>query len=83
MFVWLILALQQKRLAGAVLDVTEVEPLPADNALWEMSNVILTQHTGGGQVSENEGKVVFFVKNFQRFLHQQPLENQIELEKGY
>lgn len=79
----LILALQKKRLAGAVLDVTEIEPLPADNPLWEMSNVILTQHTGGGQASENEGKVAFFVKNFQRFLNKQPLENQIELAKGY
>jgi len=48
-----------------------------------MPNVILTQHTGGGQASENEGKVTFFVKNFQRFLNKQPLENQIVLTKGY
>ncbi|WP_428657464.1 D-2-hydroxyacid dehydrogenase [Runella sp.] len=79
----LILALQEKRLAGAVLDVTEVEPLPEDNPLWEMSNVILTQHTGGGQVSEDEGKITFFVKNFQRFLKNQALENQIDLSRGY
>lgn len=79
----LILALQEKRLAGAILDVTEVEPLPADNPLWNMPNVILTQHTGGGQASEDEGKVAFFVKNFQRFLKKQPLENQIDLSRGY
>ncbi|MEZ4904297.1 MAG: D-2-hydroxyacid dehydrogenase [Spirosomataceae bacterium] len=79
----LILALQEKRLAGAVLDVTEIEPLPANNPLWQMPNVILTQHTGGGQTAENEGKVDFFVKNFQRFLQKQPLENQVELAKGY
>jgi len=79
----LILALQENRLAGAVLDVTEIEPLPTDNPLWEMPNVILTQHTGGGQASENGGKVTFFVKNFQRFLNKQPLENQIVLTKGY
>lgn len=79
----LILALQEKRIAGAVLDVTELEPLPADNPLWDMPNVILTQHTGGGQASEDEGKVAFFVKNFQRFLKNQPLENQIDLSRGY
>ena len=79
----LILALQEKRLAGAVLDVTEVEPLPADNPLWQMSNVILTQHTGGGQASEDEGKISFFVKNFQRFIKTQPLENQKDLQRGY
>ncbi|MCP1384024.1 D-2-hydroxyacid dehydrogenase [Runella salmonicolor] len=79
----LIAALQQKRLAGAVLDVTEVEPLPTENPLWDMPNVILTQHTGGGQASEDEGKIAFFVKNFQRFLNAQPLENQIDLTRGY
>ncbi len=79
----LIAALQQKRLVGAVLDVTEVEPLPTENPLWDMPNVILTQHTGGGQTSEDEGKIAFFVKNFQRFLNSQPLENQIDLTRGY
>ncbi len=79
----LIAALQEKRLAGAVLDVTEIEPLPAENPLWDMPNVILTQHTGGGQTSEDEGKIAFFVKNFQRFLNKQPLENQIDLTRGY
>lgn len=79
----LILALQEKRLAGAVLDVTEIEPLPTNNPLWEMPNVILSQHTAGGQASEDEGKVAFFVKNFQHFISGQPLENQINLAKGY
>jgi glyoxylate/hydroxypyruvate reductase A len=79
----LILALQGNRLAGAVLDVTEVEPLPIDNPLWKMPNVLLSQHTAGGQASEDEGKVAFFVKNFKRFINGQPLENQIDLAKGY
>ncbi len=79
----LILALQEKRLLGAVLDVTEVEPLPANNPLWEMPNVILSQHTAGGQMSEEEGKVDFFIRNFQRFINRQPLENQVDLAKGY
>lgn len=79
----LILALQETRLAGAVLDVTEVEPLPTDNPLWEMPNVLLSQHTAGGQASEDEGKVAFFIKNFKRFINGQPLENQIDLAKGY
>jgi glyoxylate/hydroxypyruvate reductase len=79
----LILALQEKRLSGAVLDVTEVEPLPINNPLWDMPNVLLSQHTAGGQKSEDEGKIAFFVKNFQRFINDQPLENQVDLAKGY
>lgn len=79
----LIKALQDQRLAGAVLDVTQVEPLPPTHPFWEMSNVILTQHTGGGQSHEQEGKVVIFADNFRRFIEGQSPQNQINLSKGY
>ena len=40
----LIRALQEKRIAGAALDVFEVEPLPADSPLCQMDNVLLAPH---------------------------------------
>jgi len=43
----LVAALRQKRIAGAGLDVFEVEPLPASSPLLELDNVILTPHTAG------------------------------------
>ncbi|RRA99865.1 D-2-hydroxyacid dehydrogenase [Larkinella rosea] len=79
----LIEALKSGQLAGAVLDVTEVEPLPTDNPLWEMPNVILTQHTGGGQATEDLGKADLFIQNLHQFLSGKPLENQVDLSKGY
>jgi phosphoglycerate dehydrogenase-like enzyme len=43
----LIRALDGKKIAGAALDAHATEPLPADNPLWSMPNVIITPHIGG------------------------------------
>jgi D-3-phosphoglycerate dehydrogenase len=42
----LIAALTERRIAGAGLDVFDVEPLPAGHALTKLPNVILTPHLG-------------------------------------
>ncbi|UOQ66958.1 D-2-hydroxyacid dehydrogenase [Hymenobacter volaticus] len=79
----LIAALQAGRIAGAVLDVTNQEPLPLDNPLWELPNVLLTQHSGGGQPNEDEGKVEIFIRNLRRFEQGETLENLVDLSRGY
>lgn len=79
----LIAALQAGRIAGAILDVTNQEPLPLDNPLWELPNVLLTQHSGGGQPNEDEGKVEIFLRNLRRFEQGQTLENSVDLSRGY
>jgi glyoxylate/hydroxypyruvate reductase A len=79
----LIAALQAGRLGGAVLDVTATEPLPPGHPLWTIPNVLLTQHTGGGQPDEAAGKVAQLLRNLHRLQAGQPLENQVALERGY
>jgi phosphoglycerate dehydrogenase-like enzyme len=79
----LIAALQAGRLGGAVLDVTATEPLPPGHPLWTLPQVLLTQHTGGGQPREVEGKIDQLVRNLERLRTGQPLENQVQLAEGY
>ena len=79
----LIEILQAKRILGAVLDVTETEPIPSDSILWEMENVLLTQHSSGGWIEESSGKVKFFLENLDRFEKGEELLNIVDLEKGY
>ena len=45
----LVAALQDGHIAGAALDVTAVEPLPADSPLWDAPNLVLTPHAAGGR----------------------------------
>jgi glyoxylate/hydroxypyruvate reductase A len=79
----LLAALQASQLGGAVLDVTATEPLPPGHPLWALPHVLLTQHTGGGQPREAEGKIDQLVRNLARLEAGQPLENVVDLGAGY
>lgn len=79
----LIYALNSGHLAGAVLDVTLQEPLPSNSPLWQMEQVLLTQHTGGGQKFEVEGKIDRLLNNLDLFLSGQEIPDQVNLAQGY
>lgn len=79
----LIECLQQQTIGGAVLDVTWQEPLPPGHPLWTCDRTILLQHTGGGYQDELLDKARTFLANFTRFQKGQPLDNIIDLDKGY
>ncbi|TDE12122.1 NAD(P)-dependent oxidoreductase [Dyadobacter psychrotolerans] len=79
----LIKTLKNGKLAGAVLDVTEKEPLPKGNKLWEMENVILTQHTGAGHKDRDRDKVEKFASNIDKFLKKKKIEDEVKLSDGY
>lgn len=79
----LVNALREGRLAGAALDVFTQEPLPGDNPLWKLPNVLLSPHIAGFSHRYDERAVAFFSENLMRYLSGLPLYNQINLERGY
>ncbi len=80
---YLINLLKEEKIAGAVIDVTQQEPLPTDHPWWECPNTILSQHTSGGFMHEGKLKIEIFLKNLNRFINQQPLQGIVNFEKGY
>ncbi|GAB3280186.1 NAD(P)-dependent oxidoreductase [Larkinella harenae] len=79
----MIRALEAGQLLGAVLDVTQQEPLEAGSPLWTMDNVILTQHTGAAHQDENKDKVDKFLSNLSAFLDGESLADEVTLKDGY
>lgn len=79
----LIHALSSGQLGGAIMDVTEIEPLPAESALWTLPTVILTQHTAGGRANEDSGKVTLFVENVKRIEAGEDVKNEVDVKRGY
>ena len=79
----LVEALRSNRLAGAGLDVTEIEPLPVDSELWDLPNVVITPHVGGQSASRIDDMTDFFCENMRRWLAGQPLLNLVDKRLGF
>ena len=70
-------ALASDRLAGAGLDVFDPEPLPSDDALWDLPNVIISPHNSGSSDGTTERVAEIFLDNLARFLGGEPLRNEV------
>ncbi len=68
----LVAALSRKRIAGAGLDVFEVEPLPANHPLSRLENVVLTPHSGGVTQEALEAGLQLAIENVFSFLAGKP-----------
>jgi phosphoglycerate dehydrogenase-like enzyme len=79
----LVNALRAGKLAGAALDVFEVEPLPADHPLWDMPNVIITPHTAGYSPVIAGRHLATLVDNVGRFVKGETLKNVVDKAAWY
>jgi phosphoglycerate dehydrogenase-like enzyme len=71
-------ALEAGEIAGAGLDVFEVEPLPPGHPMWRMENVILTPHCAAASVRVAERHLEVLLDNLRRFVAGQPLRNVVD-----
>jgi len=76
-------ALKSGKLKGAVLDVFETEPLPKDNPLWDMPNVIVTPHCSSVYDGWEQRSVELFCDNIDRWKRGEPLRNVVDPGRGY
>lgn len=77
----LIEALGHNKIAGAVLDVFEKEPLPKDHPFWTTPNLLMTFHTAAPSLPEDITKI--FIENYLLYIEGKSLKYQVDFEKGY
>jgi phosphoglycerate dehydrogenase-like enzyme len=74
-------ALRGRRIGGAVLDVFDTEPLPADHAFWGLDNVVVTPHISGPSTPREIGPI--FNDNLRRYAANRPLRHLVDRTRGY
>ena len=81
----LVEALEQKRIAGAVLDVFDEEPLPEDHPFWTMDNVMVTPHISGLSPMYMTRGVDLFIENLSHYTRGEieKMQNVIDVTRQY
>lgn len=77
-------ALRRKQIAGAYLDVTATEPLPAASPLWTAPGAIITSHSSGAATTRTAARAgARLLENLSRYRRGEPLIGLVEFERGY
>jgi phosphoglycerate dehydrogenase-like enzyme len=79
----LVEALKSGQIGGAVIDVYDPEPMPADAELWDMDNVIVTPHSSAVYAGWELDALDIFADNVARLRSGEPLMNVADPVRGY
>lgn len=77
----LLAALETGQIAGAVLDVTEPEPLPEGHPFWTHPRILLTPHIAC--ITQVEALAGPLVANLRRFAHGEAMQGEVVPGRGY
>lgn len=77
--------LKDGHLAGAALDVTNPEPLPPENPLWQLDNIVLTPHISGNDSLDYTTDTILsqFIENLALYKEGKPMNHVIDRKIGY
>jgi glyoxylate/hydroxypyruvate reductase A len=79
----LVAAVRERRIAGAVLDVFRIEPLPAEHPFWSTPGIVVLPHVGGLHPRRDDLVASLWVDNVTRFLDGRPLLQVVDRARGY
>ncbi len=76
--------LQKNKIKSAALDVFLNEPIPPDDPIWKIPNLLISPHTARSQETQAPFRFEpLFENNLNRFIQHMPLLNQVNMKKGY
>jgi D-3-phosphoglycerate dehydrogenase len=79
----LVAALDRGHLAGAGLDVAEIEPLPPSSPLWNRRDVIITPHVGAQSARRIDDTTNLVCENLRRYFAGEPLLHLVDKRLGF
>lgn len=72
-----------EKFRGVALDVFEKEPLSKESKLWDFENVIITPHNSWISDKDNERTFDVIYNNLKNYIENKPLNNVVDILKGY
>jgi len=79
----LVTALNERKIYGAGLDVTEPEPLPDGHPLWSARNILITPHVSAATNVTTDRRAKVFIELLKRYIAGKDLYNYIDFDAGY
>ena len=76
-------ALKEGRIAGAALDVFDIEPLPKDDPAWDIPGLLISPHIAGDHHGWRQDAADLFTDNLRRWMAREPLLNVVDKAIGY